>query len=85
MRRALGWSLLFVALLAPSAAHADVVVPDVPVVEEPAPAADPAPRGGRGSVHQPMVRGLIAMLFLVMGAVAANDRHKKAAASSRRV
>lgn len=85
MRRVLGWSLLVLALGVASAAHADVVAPEMagqPVDEPPPP--EPAPAGGQGLVHKPMVLGLIAMLFLVMGAVAANDRHKKPA-SSRRV
>jgi hypothetical protein len=85
MRRVLGLSLLVAALGVASVASADLTVRpesgEPPISNEPVP-LEPT-TGGRGLVHKPMVLGLIAMLFLVMGAVAANDRHKKAASSRR--
>lgn len=87
MRRVLGLSLFVAALCVTSLASADVTVRpesvEPPISDEPAP-PEATPAGGRGLVHKPMVVGVLAMLFLVMGALAANDRHKKAA-SSRRV
>jgi hypothetical protein len=86
MHRVLGLSLLVAALGVASLASADVTVSpesfEPPVSGEPVP-PEPTHAGGRGLVHKPMVLGLVAMLFLVMGAMAANDRHKKAASSRR--
>jgi hypothetical protein len=82
MPRALGLVLVLAALTVANASRADVVTPP-PAAPVEAPAA-PEPAGSHGTlVHKPVLAGLVALLFLVMGAVAANDRHKKAASSKR--
>lgn len=86
MRRLLGACLLAACVLGTGAASADVRAPsDRPEEVIPAdPSPEPAPTARGGTlVHKPVLAGLIAMLFLVMGGLAANDRHKKAANSKR--
>jgi hypothetical protein len=83
MPRVLGLLLTLVALTSVSSASADVVVPSS--VDQPVEPAAPEPASAsRGTlVHKPVLAGLIALLFLVMGGVAANDHHKKSAKSKR--
>lgn len=83
VRGVLGLVLILAALTGANIARGDVTAPSVDPPVEPA-APEPAPATSHGTlVHKPILAGLIAMLFLVMGGVAANDRHKKAANSKR--
>ncbi len=73
MRRGVSAALLALGLSLSSVAYADVPLDDPPTSSSPT-APGPKQQGASSRVVRPVLAGLIAALFLIMGSVAGNDK-----------